>query len=129
MSGQGVIILDADRIIQVLTSGAEDLLGWRADHVVGLSCSVVLDCRDAEGHSLCSRCPSVSALARQEMTEPALMEMADPSGERRRMSTSFWYLPPAGYIYQPRIMAVMQAATDAPLPRDRSMQSAKSACA
>jgi hypothetical protein len=109
MSSQGVCILDADRRIELLTSGAEDLLGWRTCQVAGLACSLVLDCRDARGESLCDRCPSADALEQGEVTAETTMEMVDPAGERRSMRTSFWYLPPAGTVYHPRIMAVLHA--------------------
>ena len=116
MGQQGVIIMDTDRRISVVSSGAQDLLGWRGSDVEGLACSLVLDCRDADGNSLCERCGGREALERQEITAPAVMSMADPTGGRQLMRTSFWHLPPTGTIFEHRVMAVLTAADDAMIP-------------
>jgi PAS domain-containing protein len=109
---QGILIMDADRRIRVVSPGAEDLLGWRAADVTGLACSLVLDCRDAEGNSLCSLCGGRQALEQHEVTPLVVAAMADPAGGRRPMTTSFWYLPPSGSIWEERVMAVFSAADE-----------------
>jgi PAS domain-containing protein len=105
----GVIILNQDREIRLFSPAAEDLLGWRADQVTGLQCSVVLDCRDAQGEPMCERCGLAETLARQEMTSPVRMRMADPFSDHREVSATFWYLPPAGSFFEPRAMAVLRS--------------------
>jgi len=111
MDTQGVIIIDTDRRICVLSPGAESLLDWRALQVWGLTCSVVLDCRGADGEPLCTTCGINQALERHELTSSVVMRMADPSGGRRAMATSFWYLPPSGKIFAPRAMAVLTSTS------------------
>jgi PAS domain-containing protein len=106
MMKQGVIIMDTDHRIRVMSPGAEDLLGWRGADVAGLDCALVLDCRDAAGNSLCADCGGRRALSQQEVTPWTVMSMAQRTGERQKMSTSFWPLPPAGAIYEHRVMAV-----------------------
>jgi hypothetical protein len=113
LSRQGAVILDTERQIQVVTPVAEDVLGWESSQVIGMACPLVFDCRDAQGQSMCDRCGFADALRRQEITQPQLLEMADAFGERRRVLMSFWYLPPTGNIFYPRVMAVMN---DAPPP-------------
>jgi PAS domain-containing protein len=103
----GVIIMDADRRIRLLTHVAEDLLGWRDEQVSGLACSLVFDCRDEHDRSLCEGCGLALALEQHEISSPASMRMADPFGARRDTSTTFWYLPPAGPYREPRAMAVV----------------------
>ena len=110
MDRQGVIIMDTEGKIRLFTPVAEDLLGWRAEQVTGLSCEVVFDCRDPDERSLCARCGLRLALQRQAITPPTLMRMEDPAGQRRDMEVSFWYLPPCGQAYQPRLMAVLNRA-------------------
>jgi hypothetical protein len=112
MMKQGVMIMDTDHRIRVVAPGAEDLLGWRGVDVTGLDCALVLDCRDAEGNSLCDTCGGRRALARQEVTPWTVMFMAGRTGERQKMSASFWPLPPAGAIYEHRIMAVFAPADE-----------------
>jgi PAS domain-containing protein len=104
---QGVVILDAQRQIQVVTPVAEDVLGWESRQVMGMGCPLVFDCRDAQGQSMCGQCGFAEALRRQEITQPQPLEMADAFGGRRHVTMSFWFLPPAGNIYHPRVMAVM----------------------
>jgi PAS domain-containing protein len=111
---QGAIILDAQRQIQVITPVAEDLLGWESHQVVGMECPLVFDCRDSQGRSMCDRCGFADALRRQEITQPQPLEMADAFGGRRRVTMNFWYLPPAGNIYHPRVMAVLSEAPRTP---------------
>jgi hypothetical protein len=113
---QGAIILDAERQIQTVTPVAENLLGWQSRQVMGMECQLVFNCRDARGNSMCDRCGFADALGRQEITQPQLLEMSDAFGGRRRVMMNFWYLPPAGNIYQPRVMAVLR---EAPVPHDR----------
>jgi PAS domain-containing protein len=111
---QGVIILDAGGRIRVVSPGAEDLLGWRAADVTGFACSLILDCRDAEGKSLCASCGGRQALERHEVTPSVVMAMADSGGGRQQMRTSFWYLPPSGVIWEERVMAVFHSEGEAP---------------
>lgn len=107
----GVIIMDVDRRIRLLTHVAEDLLGWRDEQVNGLACSLVFDCRDEHDRSLCERCGLALALERREISPPASMRMADPFGVRRETQTTFWYLPPTGPYREPRAMAVVSCVT------------------
>jgi hypothetical protein len=118
LARQGVVILDAQREIQVVTPVAEDLLGWETHQVMGMACSLVFDCRDGQGESMCDRCGLADALRRQEITPPQPLQMADAFGGRRRVMLSFWYLPPAGNIYHPRVMAVLGDASPAPAPEE-----------
>jgi PAS domain-containing protein len=104
---QGVIIMDTDRRIRVVSSGAEDLLGWKDAQVKGLSCSLVLDCQDADGCSACTRCGGTEALERREITPFTRVSAADASGGRQPLDTSFWFLPPAGGITEARLMMVL----------------------
>lgn len=106
---QGVFILDADGQIGVLTSIAEDLLGWRNTDAAGRPCAAVLRCRDERGESLCSRCGFLDTMATRELAPPTLMWMADPVGGWRPMRTGFWYLPPLGRYREARIMAVVRS--------------------
>jgi PAS domain-containing protein len=108
MEKQGVVILDADRKIRVLTPIAEELLGWGNQEVAGRPCAAVLQCQDERGQSLCEQCGFVAALARHELLPPTVMWIADPEGSRRPMSTAFWYLPPAGRFWEARVMAVVR---------------------
>lgn len=119
--GLGVVILDPGRHIRLLTRGAEELLGWRSDDVVGRRCRSVFDCRDERGESLCARCGLASALKRKKVTPAVFMRMADVGGGRQVMSTGFWYLPPAGRIQEERVMAVLHAAATVPGPGDASL--------
>jgi len=112
----GVVIVGPDRRIRTLTPVAEELLGWRTEDAAGRLCTAVFDCRDERGQSLCARCGLRSALERHEIIPPVLMRVEDPDGGRRPMSTSFWYLPPAGNIFEPRVMAVLRAVTSGPAP-------------
>jgi hypothetical protein len=122
---QGVVILDAGGQICVLTSVAEELLGWRSADAAGRPCAAVLRCQDGRGESLCSQCGFVGAIARRELVPPTLMWMADPMGRRQPMSTAFWYLPPAGRYREARIMAVVRSgdmnsgAVERPGPTER----------
>jgi hypothetical protein len=117
LSTQGAVILDAQRQIQVVTPVAEDVLGWESSQVIGMACPLVFDCRDAQGQSMCDRCGFADALLRQEMTQPQPLDVADAFGKRRRVLMSFWYLPPAGNIHHPRVMAVLSKAAPLPAPR------------
>ncbi len=114
MTRTGVLILDDDRRLVVVSPVAEDLLGWRARQVTGMDCRLVLDCRDSEGASLCANCGADRALTQREMTPTRHIQMADATGGYRAMNMTFWYLPPSGFIYQPRVMAVFDAAAGAP---------------
>ncbi len=109
MLQQGAVILDTQRRILVVTPVAEDLLGWRNDQVNGMGCALVLDCQDAAGQSMCGECGFEAALERQEITPPKSVQVADPFGGRHELEMSFWYLPPAGSIGHPRLLAVMGA--------------------
>ena len=112
MLSSGVIILDAARRVLVVSPGAEDLLGWRETQVEGIDCRLVLDCRDEDGASLCDNCGAARAFANQEMTPYRPMQMADATGGHCTLDASFWFLPPTGFIYQPRVMAVFNAPVD-----------------
>jgi PAS domain-containing protein len=112
MLEQGVIIMDTDRRIRVVSPGAEDLLGWRAVDVAGLDCALVLDCRDVEGNSLCDHCSGRRALSEQELTPWAIMSLAERTGGRQTVRASFWPLPPSGAIYEHRVMAVFEPAVE-----------------
>jgi PAS domain-containing protein len=112
MDRQGVVIMDADGEIRLLTPVAEDLLGWRPEQATGLSCAMVFDCRDSYGRSLCAQCGLQRALEQKSMTPSVSARMADPFGQRREMSLNFWYLPPCGRFYQPRLMAIISRETD-----------------
>lgn len=112
MMKQGVIIMDTDHRIRIVAPGAEDLLGWRGADVRGIDCSLVLDCRDAEGRSLCEGCGGRRALTEQEVTPWTLMSMAGRTGKRQTMSASFWPLPPSGAIYEHRVMVVFAPAEE-----------------
>ena len=110
MSTSGIIILNTNRQILVFTPGAEDLLGWRGQNVEGMDCRVVMDCRGPDGASLCAHCDAACALQRQEMTPPRVIEIAEATGGRASVTTSFCYLPPSGFISEPRVMAVLKPA-------------------
>lgn len=112
----GVVIMDADRRIVFVTSVAEDLLGWRDEVVRGLACSVVFDCRDTSGASMCDRCGLSTALEQHEITPSLAMRVADPSGGRVSTSTQFWYLPPMGNAVALRLMAVIKSVPPASNP-------------
>jgi PAS domain-containing protein len=105
---QGVVILDVDRNICVVSPTGERVLGWHSPDVAGKPCVSVFDCRDDEGRSHCNQCGLAEALARQEIIPSTRMLMADPSGQRRAIRASFWYLPPAGRIPEPRTMLVVR---------------------
>ncbi len=107
MQRQGAVILDIHRRILVLTPMAEDILGWRNDQAAGMSCSLLFNCQDAAGRPMCGACGFDAALANQEITPPASVQIADPFGGRREMNLSFWYLPPTGSIGHPRLLAVV----------------------
>ncbi len=106
----GAVILDMDGRITVLSPVAEQLLGWRSQNVTGRLCSEVLQCQDEDGHSLCGHCGFSVALVQRELVPETPMHIADSTGNRRAMSTTFWYLPPAGRTYEPRVMVVMNTA-------------------
>jgi len=113
---QGVVILDELERIVVVSPVAERLLGWHSEDVVGAPCASVFDCRDADGASLCGRCGLLGIFERQEVSAPVFMRMADAHGGRQEVSTSFWYLPPAGRINEPRAMAVLRSAEQPTAP-------------
>ena len=117
-SRQGAVILDDQRQIQVVTPVAEDLLGWETDHVMGMACPLIFDCRDTDGGSMCDRCGFADALRGKEITQPLQLEMADAFGGRRRVMMSFWYLPPAGRFVHPRVMAILND----PEPRPEALE-------
>jgi PAS domain-containing protein len=125
---QGVIIMDTDRRIRVMSSGAENLLGWRQEQVAGLACSLVLNCQGADGQPLCGKCRSAQALASGEVTPFGDVWPAGPSGERHLLSASFWYLPPTGAIYEPRLMMVLSAELRKASPHSSEAQSARAVC-
>lgn len=116
MTRPGVIIVDAVRQIRVVTPAAEELLGWQSEKVVGAPCTSVFDCRDVAGASLCTRCGLGAALERQEVIPPEPVDVADGAGRRRYVTISFWYLPPEGRIYEPRVMAILHDAGEAAPP-------------
>jgi hypothetical protein len=109
MQQQGAVILDTQRRILVLTPVAEDILGWRNDQVMGMGCSLVFNCQDAAGHPMCGECGFEKALEGQEITPSTPVQIADPFGGRQGVKMSFWYLPPAGSIAHPRLLAVLDA--------------------
>jgi PAS domain-containing protein len=113
---QGVVILDVDRRICVVSPTGERILGWHSPDVVGKLCASVLDCRDDKGRSRCNECGLAEALARREIMPSVRMLMADPRGQRRAIRTSFWYLPPAGQIPEPRTMLVVRPDESADQP-------------
>ena len=106
MDRAGVIIVDASRRISVITPAAEELLGWGSE-VGGQACSSVLDCHDPEGGSLCGQCGIGASFKRQELIPAEIVDVALAAGGRRRVRMSFWYLPPEGHIYEPRVMAIL----------------------
>jgi hypothetical protein len=115
---KGAIILDAQRRIQLVTPVAENLLGWENDQVADMACPLIFDCRDAQGELMCERCSFADALQRQEISKPKPLFMADAFGGRRRVMMSFWYLPPAGYIYHPRVLALLNEVSTPPASED-----------
>jgi hypothetical protein len=117
---KGAIILDAQRKIQVVTPIAQDMLGWENDQVMGTACPLVFDCRDAQGQSMCDRCGFADALQWQEITKPQPLQMADRFGGRQQVVLSFWYLPPAGNIFHPRVMAVLNEAPPPLAPEEET---------
>lgn len=109
---QGVVIFDEDRMILAVTPGAEELLGWRAEDVVGGACASVFDCRDEHGLHICDECALGVVFDRRAIIEPIVMRMNTADGGRQAMRASFWYLPPSGRIQEPRAMAVLRVAED-----------------
>src|SRR3954451_16604949 len=112
MAKSGVIILDSDRRIVVVTPVAEDLLGWRSSQVEGMDCRLVLDCRDADGVPLCEHCGAACALESQEMTRPRLIQVSEATGGQVSLDTTYWFLPPSGSIWEPRVMAVFSPTAE-----------------
>lgn len=115
---QGIVIFDEERTILAVTPVAEQLLGWRADDVVGGSCASVFDCRDEAGLRMCSECALGVVFDRREIIEPIVMRMNTAEGRRQALRTSFWYLPPSGRIQEPRAMAVLRPVAEDALIRD-----------
>lgn len=111
---QGAVILDGDRRVLAFTKGAEALLGWRAEDVQGAPCVAVLACQNDRGEPLCEGCGFSVAMEQHKTLPATVMQMAHSSGRRKPTSTTFWYLPPAGRIWVPRVMAVIQAAPEGP---------------
>lgn len=107
---RGAVILGEERQIHLITPVAADMLGWRTERVKGLACPLVFDCRDGHDRPMCDRCGFAEALLRQEITHPRLLHIADAFGGRRRVALSFWYLPPTGNIFHPRVMAILEPA-------------------
>lgn len=103
----GVIVLDADRRIRIVTPGTERLLGWREEEVVGGLCEMVFDCHDQAGARLCGRCGLDAAFRRREYVPAARVMMATSLGSRREMKVSYWYVPPAECGAGPRAIAFL----------------------
>ncbi len=109
---QGVVIFDDERCILAVTPVAEELLGWRAEDVVGDSCTSVFDCRDDHGMRMCDDCALGVVFDRRAIVEPIVMRMNTADGRRQALGASFWYLPPSGRIREPRAMAVLRVAEE-----------------
>jgi PAS domain-containing protein len=124
MERQGVFIVDSERKIRVMTPVAEEILGWSTDQVIGRPCPTVFNCQDAEGNSLCDHCGFADTLHSHEISARRPVRMTDPSGARHDVMLSFWYLPPAGNLFYPRLLGVVECvepASDAGLTASRQI--------
>ncbi|MDR7555885.1 MAG: LuxR C-terminal-related transcriptional regulator [Armatimonadota bacterium] len=66
-AGDAAVALDGRQRIVLWNTGAERLLGWRREQVVGRRCFEVLAGRDRSGHLVCcAHCPEMVMIARGE---------------------------------------------------------------
>ncbi|MDR7483295.1 MAG: LuxR C-terminal-related transcriptional regulator [Armatimonadota bacterium] len=66
-AGDAAVALDARQRILLWNTGAERLLGWRREQVVGRACFEVLAGRDRSGHLVCcAHCPEMVMAERGE---------------------------------------------------------------
>lgn len=69
-TSDGVFAVDADQKIILWNPAAEKLLGFRADEVLGKSCSDLLGGRDPSGHLVCHKGCRTQVMARRGMPAP-----------------------------------------------------------
>ena len=106
----------------MVSTVAEGIIGWDHHDLVGLPCTSVLRCEDAWGRPRCEQCGFARALEQRELVPPVVMHMADASGARRPIDTSFWYLPPAGRFQLPRVMAVIRSTEFEPAANQQTLE-------
>ena len=106
----GVVIFDRDRRILTVTPVAEEMLGWSSDEVVGAHCHSVFDCQGSDGASMCEQCGLGDIFERHAIIESMELHVRSAFGPRETIQASFWHLPPAGRIIEPRAMVVLRRA-------------------
>ncbi len=111
---QGGAIFDSRCRVAYMSPAAEEFLGWRNEAVVGMSCQSIFDCRDTIGESLCTRCGLKASLERQEDVPGMVARVRDSSGWRHDVNTTFLYLDPARYGWQPRVIGVFRGLGSLP---------------
>ena len=109
-SKPGVVIFDRDRRILAITPVAEEMLGWGSAEVTGAHCSSIFDCRVGDGSPACADCCLNDVFEGGAIIESTDLLMQTAMGGRDRFRASFWHLPPAGRITEPRAMAVLHQA-------------------
>jgi hypothetical protein len=90
---QGLVVIDAQHHVRLVSPGTQCLLGWRDDNLAGRPCAPALACHDREGHLLCGHCGVDAALERRGHVPARMISIASASGGRREVLASYWYVP------------------------------------
>jgi len=103
-SAAAAFALDRGGRIVYWNDGAQALLGWRADEVLGTTCYELLSGNDAFGNRYCGhQCPIVSVIASGLEPAPYFMDVKARGGSRVRVRVRTAALPAPG----PRFVALV----------------------
>ena len=107
---QGLMVIDAQHRVRLVSPGIPGLLNWRPDDLAGRPCAPILACRDEADISLCGHCGVDTALQRRGHVQASIISIADRHGGRRRVRASYWHVPAAGADAPPSVIALLQDA-------------------
>jgi PAS domain S-box-containing protein len=104
-----LLIVGEDRRILALNAAAEALTGLSGDDLeVPRTCREVIACHDRQGHSLCERCPHLTAATSRAALSQSGVTVHDRAGLSRPVVATYFPLPSSAG--EPRADALILAA-------------------